>query len=170
MLSYYLELPAATFLLLFAVCILLPAVPITLIHRHIQPIPRAVWLLTVVVATMVGLSLCTEIWFSKITISGRQIQIDGLRYQTQGEIARHGVTAVPGTLQQYQLYRRNGLDLYWTRKGHFKLSDGPVYLAAGPGPLYQLTLTDGRRLWLSVAPNQEPALLALLDEQQLLKH
>ncbi len=169
MITYHIDLPAETFILLVAVCVLLPALPIAFIHWKLQPIPAAVWGLAVGVSCLAGLSLCAEIWLSKVVVSARQIQIDGLFYQIGGEISRHGVTPVSGTLQDHHLYRRNGLDLHWSKKGHYALADGPVYLATGPGALYQLKLTDGRRLWLSVPAAQESTWLALLQQQELLQ-
>ncbi len=168
MLSYHLDLPAETFLLLFAVCVVLPALPIALIHWKLQPVPIAVWWLAIGVSCVAGLSLCAEIWLSKITVNQRQLQIEGLFYQATGEIARHSVTAVPGRLQDHRLYRRNGLDLHWSKKGHYKLADGPVFLAAGPGALYQLRLTDGRRFWLSVPAEHEQSWLQQLRQDDLL--
>jgi hypothetical protein len=168
MLSYHLELPAETFLLLFAVCVVLPALPIALIHWKLRPVPIAVWWLAIAVSCTAGLSLCAEIWLSKISVKERQLQIGGMSYQVAGEIVRHSVIALPGRLQDYPLYRRNGLDLHWSKKGHYQLADGPVFLAVDSGALYQLHLTDGRRIWLSVAAEHEQSWLQQLRQYNLL--
>jgi|GEM_PF-6053550 len=168
MITYHLDLSAETFMFLFAVCVLLPALPTALIHWKLQPIPVLAWSVVIGLSCLAGLFLCVEIWLSKITVSGRHIEIDGWRYRTAGEIRTHGVSAVSGTLQDHHLYRRNGLDLYSSKKGHYVLADGPVYLAAGSGALYQLLLTDGRRIWLSVPAAQETAWMTWLNQQELL--